>query len=188
MSERIRIVRLALWCVAVAIASNSALAQASAGQDEDSCRRFAQAFYEWYAPLTQNRRLKTAASDVALRQKPDLFAPDLFRALKADSDAQAKTPDDIVGLDFDPFVGSQDPAKRYRAERTTVQGNKCSVEVREVTSNGKVATSGKPEVVAELIRAGGRWQFTDFSYPELNASLMKVLSQLADDRRKYHVP
>lgn len=182
MLKRPEIVRFALSCAAFAIASSTVVAQPSAGTDQDSCRRFAQAFYDWYGPLTL-KRLKGPASDIALQQKPDAFAPELLRALKTDSEAQARASGDIVGLDFDPFVGGQDPADRYEARRVTLQGDTCSVEIWPVWRRGTSTKSAKPDAVAQLIRARASWRFTNFVYPDVNANLKDVLSQLAQERK-----
>src|SRR5690349_11376036 len=71
-------------------------------QDSSSCRRFVQQYYDWYVPLIQKTR-NGPASDVALRRRPEVFNPSLFRALKVDSEASARAKGEIVGLDFDPF-------------------------------------------------------------------------------------
>ena len=56
-------------------------------------------------------------ADIAVQRKAGLFNPDLVRALKIDSEAQSRAKGELVGIDFDPFVGSQDPADRYEATR-----------------------------------------------------------------------
>ena len=163
--------RVGLWCVAFVVSSGCATAQAPARADQDSCRRFVQAFYDWYGPLT---RKETSAPtwERALREKRDDFTPELWQALENDARAQAQAQGDIVGIDFDPFLGSQDPAAHYRVRQVTVQGGKCS--------------AGITNAVVELIYSSGRWRFTDFRYPELKTDLTAVLAQTADDRRKDH--
>jgi len=108
-----------------------------------------------------------------------------LQAMKTDVEAQARTTDDIVGIDFDPFVGSQDPASHYQIQRVLLQGNWCSVEVGHASANRTKAKSDKPDAIAELIRVAGRWQFANFRYPELNTELKKILAELAEDRRKH---
>jgi len=169
-----RIIQLGIWCAVFAITSGSAMAQAPSGADEISCRRFAQAFYDWYAPFTQ-KRLNGPAWDVALQHNADAFAPDLLQALKLDTEAQAQANGEIVGIDFDPFVGSQDPAGRYEARRVTLQENRCSVEVWRASPNDTAAKSEKPEALAELIRDKGHWRFSNFRYPDVNANLVSRL-------------
>ena len=182
MRDHSNILSLGAWCLLAAAASTCAGAQVPAHPDESaSCRRFAQAFYDWYLPVSE-APLKEPASNLALRKKPDVFAADLLRALKADSDAQARVKDDLVGLDFDPFLGSQDPDHRYQARRVTWQDNRCSVEIW--SASAEAARSGKPDVVAQLKQEHGRWQFFNFRYPEQNADLVTVLAQLREEREK----
>jgi hypothetical protein len=93
-----------------------ATAQRTEQPDASSCRRFAQQFYDWYAPLTQ-KEAATPSWDVALEQKSELFSAQLVKLLKADSLARSKAQGELVGLDFDPFVGGQDPADHYDVRR-----------------------------------------------------------------------
>jgi hypothetical protein len=55
--------------------------------ESSSCQRFAQQFYDWYVPFTQQKHLR--ASDVALQRKPTTFSTELLRALRIDSEAQS---------------------------------------------------------------------------------------------------
>ena len=167
----LRAARLGLWCVAFVGASGCAIAQPPAPADQDSCRRFVQAFYDWYAPLTQ-KETNAPTWERALREKRDAFTPALWQALENDARAQAQAQGDIVGIDFDPFLGSQDPAAHYRIRKVTVQGGKCS--------------AGIANAVAELIYTNGHWRFTNVRYPELKTDLTTVLAQTADERRKAH--
>jgi hypothetical protein len=115
-----------------------------------------------------------------------MFSAKLFRALKADREAQANS-GEIVGLDFDPFIGSQDPGDpgdRYEVRRVSRQGNRCSAEVWFSSRANKREISGSPEVVAELALENGKWRFVNFGYPSLNADLLSVLQALREDRRK----
>lgn len=152
-------------------------------QDSSSCRRFVQQFYDWYVPLTQ-KTMKGPASDSALQHKAEVFNPDLLRALKVDSEATAHAKGEIVGLDFDPFVGSQDPADRYEARGVAWRENKCSVEVWDASPTGTADKSRKPDVIADVGFDRGHWQFLNFRYPGLNADLVNVLAQLREERRK----
>jgi hypothetical protein len=69
-----------------------------------------QEFYNWYAPITLNSR--TRAWDLALERRSSVLTRELAQLLRADSAAQAKCKE-LVGLDFDPFLASQDPASHY---------------------------------------------------------------------------
>jgi hypothetical protein len=128
---------------------------------------------------TRNAR----AWDLAVQRKAEAFDPGLLRALKVDSEAAARVKDDIASLDFDPFVGGQDPASRYEARRVTLRDNKCSVEVWPAAPRG--AKSGKPDAVADLALDHGHWQFVNFRYPDVNDDLVNVLARLSEERRKH---
>ena len=113
----------------LAIFSGPAMAQAPVRQAESTaCRKFVQDFYDWYAPLAK-KSLREPAWNLALQRKPEAFSADLLKALKMDSEAAARAKGDIVGLDFDPFVGGQDPAGHYQARDVSWQGETCLIEV-----------------------------------------------------------
>jgi len=151
-------------------------------QESLSCQRFAQKFYDWYVPLTQ-KQLSGPASDVALGRKPTVFSPNLLHALRIDSEAQARAKGELVGLDFDPFLGSQDPADRYEARHATVNGGTCSIGVWRASPTDTAAKMDKPEAVAELRQQNGRWQFVNFRYSVGGPDLLHLLADLRDERR-----
>jgi hypothetical protein len=153
-------------------------------QESSSCRRFVQQYYDWYVPLIEKTR-NGRASDVALQHKAEVFNPGLLRALKVDSEAAARAKGDIVGIDFDPFVGGQDPGGHYEARRVTLRDNTCSVEVWRAPPIDTAAKSGKPDVVADLALDRGHWQFVNFQYPDVNDNLVNVLARLSEERRKH---
>ena len=138
-----------------------------------SPRDFVQEFYSWY---TSSAVQKTPGRvwDVALKNRGSSFAPDLVRQLKADSLAQEKSSGDIVGLDFDPFLYSQEPARHYTVGQVTAKGAGWLVEVRA----GKNAAT-----VAEIAPAGAGWQFVNFHYEE-GQDLLTMLKQMRADREK----
>jgi len=161
-----------------------AIAQAASGQqDTTSCRRFVQDFYDWYVPFTQTT-MNGRPSDIALKRKADLFNPDLVRALKNDSEAQARAKGELVGIDFDPFAGG-DPADHYEARSVTWHAETCSVEVWRASPRDTAAKTGKPEVVAEVTLVHGHWEFRNFRYPDLGSDLLNVLATLREERRKH---
>jgi hypothetical protein len=105
-------------------------------------------------------------------------------ALRIDSEAQARAKGELVGLDFDPFLGSQDPADRYEARHATVNGGTCSVGVWRASPTDTAAKMDKPEAVAELRQQNGRWQFVNFRYSVGGPDLLHLLANLRDERRK----
>ena len=164
-----------LTCVA------QAPAQETSGPTQGSCLRFVQAFYDWYVPLTK-KRMNEPTFDVVLQKKPDVFNSDLLQALRVDSEASAHAKDDIVGIDFDPFIGSQDPANRYEARNAALLNDKCSVEIWRV-SPAAIAKPTKPDVVADVGFDRGHWKFVDFRYPDVKTDLLSVLKTLREERK-----
>jgi hypothetical protein len=161
-----------------------AMAQVAPAPGTSACRQFVQQFYDWYVPSIRTTNSERA-SDLALRRKSDVFNPDLLRAMKVDSEAVARAKGEIDGIDFDPFVGGQDPADHYEARSVTWRHNKCSVEVWRASPTDRVAKPRKPDVTADVMLNGVRWQFLNFRYPDVNADLVTVLARLREERRKH---
>jgi hypothetical protein len=134
-----------------------------------SAQSFVQDFYRRH--LTE---------DAVLKAKPALLTPALQRELKEDYDASAKSPDEIVGLDFDPFLNTQDPCERYEVGKVTMHGtDRASAEIYSVCEGKR---SPKPDVIADVVFANGRWQFDNFHYPDSHEDLLSVLKKLKKDR------
>jgi hypothetical protein len=158
--------------------------QASDAQDtQKSCANFVQSFYDWYITHPDSSR--------ALKERPSAFSPELSRRLKEDHEAQAKAPGDIAGLDFDPFLNSQDPGDPYSVGRIKINDeNTCWAEVHIGSAN---KMSRDAIVAAELANNAGRWQFVNFHYSSANSDfsasvssggLLGLLKDLREARRK----
>lgn len=171
-----------LAIVIVCIASLSFSRSLAYGQQstdhspESSCREFVQAFYDWYVPLLVHEHGDSAYEEV-LKQKKNLFSADLHAKLVEDFEAQAKTPGEIVGLDFDPFLNSQDPSEKFIVRKVVLKDSSCFVTLRGLQS-GK----WMERVTPQLAMRGGNWQFVDFHYGESDtakdSSLLAILSNL----------
>jgi len=155
---------------------------------EASARRFVQDFYNWYVPASAHAKgpawdLATGSIRKGFRAKGKQwsFSPNLTKALHEDFLASSKNKGEIVGLDFDPFLNSQDPASRYVAQKVEQKGNKYFVSVHGVMA-GKLAA--KPDVIAQVEKQKGTWHFTNFIYPG-NGHLLTVLKNLKRDRQKH---
>lgn len=160
------------------------LRQAQDAQDiQKSCHTFVQSFYDWYAQRPGLPR--------ALRYRPLAFSPEIYRALKEDEEAQAKAPGEIVGLDFDPFLNSQDPIEHYVVGRIRLKGDdSCWAEVHAGLAGAK---SKESYVAAELANSDGRWHFVNFQYSSANSDfsasvstggLLTLLKELREAREK----
>jgi hypothetical protein len=174
------------WALSLCLLfSGLCLAQGAPQSPEtSSCQRFAQQFYDWYVPFTQER-LHMPASDVALQRRAALFSYELLHALRIDSEAQARAKE-LVGLDFDPFLGSQDPADHYEARQVTVQNGTCSVGVWRASPTDTAAKMDRPEAVAQLKRQNGRWRFANFTYPTGGPDLLHLLANLREERQEHN--
>jgi hypothetical protein len=142
-------------------------------------RGFVQDFYRWYVPIALKDN-KVPASDIALKEKPAAFSAQLLKALKEDSEAAANSPGDIVGIDWDPFLNSQDPDDHYEVGRIVKKGETYRADIHSVESGKK---SAKPDVIAEVGKENGRWVFLDF-YSNDGNGLLAVLKSLKADREK----
>ena len=148
---------------------------------ETSCRQFVQQFYDWYLPKTQ--RWKGRPDDLVLKEKPAVLSPELTKGLKEDSAAQSKSHDDIVGLDFDPFLNSQDDGfERCTAGKTVIQGASCRVDVSCNFPKQKTELLVTPE----LHFTSGQWIFVNFHYTVDGKAynLLTMLKDLSDERKK----
>ncbi len=146
---------------------------------QDSPQAFVQNFYNWYIPIALNSK-KGPASDIALRTKAVLFSKELAKALREDSQAQAKAHGEIVGIDWDPFLNSQDPENQYEAVKVTQIGDRYFVDVYGLNSGKR---SEKPDVVAELRLDAGKWVFVNFHSVD-GHNLLASLKSLSESRHK----
>jgi len=150
-----------------------------------SAKGFVQSFYTWYIPqMTKN--VPVPSDQRILKERASSFSPTLLAMLKEDMAASAKVTDEIVGLDFDPFINGQDTPTRYLAGKV-IPKDKCYwVEVFDVSSGKK---GNRPAVTPEVKFVKGQWIFTNFHYgktniPE-NENLISILKALKASRLQY---
>ena len=145
-----------------------------------SSREFVQKFYESYVPKALAGRTEPAWQ-FAIDKMSARFDGALLKALKDDLAAQARSSGEIVGLDFDPFLNSQDPAGRYEAGSARQEGKIYLVDVYPVTSGKR---SKEPGVVAELAYKNGHWRVVNFRYPGSD-DLLTILKKLKASRESH---
>jgi hypothetical protein len=146
----------------------------------DSPGKFVQDFYNWYVPLAKHSPNETS-SDVALKKRSADFSAELKKALLEDSAAAAKSPGEIVGIDWDPFLNSQSTVDRCTIGNTTEKNGAFRVEVYDYLDGKK---DKKPQIIAEVKSENGHWIFVNFWNPD-KGNLLDELRQLAKDRKKY---
>jgi hypothetical protein len=145
---------------------------------------FMQQFYDWYVPLALKASAKPAWT-LAMSEKGAIFDPDLARALKTDAEAQDKVVGEIVGLDFDPFLASQDPDRKYVVGSVARKGDRYWADVYGLSS-GKMRA--RPDVIVELQEKDAKWIIVDFHYPGGGKDLLTTLKLLQRDRPKTSRP
>ena len=161
-------------------------AASPASPSERQAGVFVQNFYNWYLAKQKsamNRRNAVAGWELAIKEKPGNFSPDLLKALKEDLEASEKVLGEIVGLDFDPILNAQDIAGKCEAGKVTQVGDRYLVEVYGYWEGKK---NPKPDVTPELALRDGLWVFTNFHYGKskfpVNENLISILRQLKKDR------
>jgi Protein of unknown function (DUF3828) len=180
---------IALILFSFGVGMLQAQTRTTSSQPQD-CGRFVQQFYNWYvakenALAKRNSVGVESALEATLREKRSSFSPELVKGLQEDLAASKKSPEEVVGLDFDPFLNAQDIAERYLVGKITPKGDHCLVEVFGVWGGKK---NSNPDVVPELVFENGQWVFTNFHYGKtsipVNENLVSVLQILKKDRKK----
>jgi hypothetical protein len=153
MKEKLFVLSMIILCM---VTLSDLKAQAPVNEKAEA-KAFVQKFYDWYLPLYNkpiDRKALVRASIAALNQRPEYFDEPLRKALLEDAAEQAKHPHELVGLDFDPFLAAQDNVLSYKLGDIKQVGNKFWIEV-----------SVGDHIIAEVMKAGSSWKFTDFIYP-----------------------
>jgi hypothetical protein len=146
----------------------------------DDARRAVADFYSWYVPLARG----TPQADMrAVRERPSTFSPQLVDALRADSVASAASPSEVVGLDGDPFLNSQDPCEQYAPVNSSERDGHFFV---DVLGSGGCAAHTTPDVTVDVAPVAGRLVFNNFIFSSKpRADLLATLSDLAAARKPH---
>jgi hypothetical protein len=169
---------IAVFLVLAPYALSQKNASAAQSNSRQGCRKFVQHCYDWYVPIALKESNENAAN-VALRLKPDAFAPSLRLLLQRDLNAQSKATE-IVGVDYDPILATQDASERFVIEGEEMRGSRCLV-----TVNGIEAGVKREKVVAEAGFSDGKWRFVNFHYGSGNKrwNLIQNLKDLEAARK-----
>lgn len=174
---------LSIFAVTVNLAAwSGSVSAAPSTNDIQSCRRFVQSFYHWYtAPGSKEDQL-----GITLKTRPNDFSPSLLRMLKEDAAAQAKVTGELVGLDFDPVLATNDtPYETYAVGKVYAKGGTYWGEIYGIHDKKQ---SDKPVLQPEMAFRNGHWQFVNFHYQPgkypVNENLISILEVLKKDREK----
>lgn len=182
-----RSIVLGLLCTAAYGAEPSAVKPKAPKQNTQAqaAQAFVQGFYDWYVE-TSKRSHDQWPMDAALKSRRWPMSEAIIAGLKADEAAAAKDPDEVVGIDFDPFLNAQDECFPYKAGQATQNGDRFEVQVFD----SKTACPGDPNpqlptVIVQVEPHKGSWIFTDFIYPgPPQQDLLGVLKALKEERDK----
>lgn len=134
------------------------LTQVGADQQK-SCGKFVQGFYDWYI----NGRLKGLNgpdwSDVRDR-KPPVLSAELSRLLEREQ-ASDEVAGDIGAIDFDPFIAAQDWDGPFVVKDVSVTGTRCRA---KVFGYWKGKLKSRENVEPELEFSDRKWLFINFHY------------------------
>lgn len=126
-----------------------------------SPREFVESFYQWYVPRAHSQTMDRPC-EIALKYKRSAFSPQLAELMREDSAAQARC-EDLVGINWDPFLNYQEVADRYVVGRIILKGQTYMADVYAVRSGEQ---REKPDVTAEFVEKDGHWFFVNFHYPD----------------------
>jgi hypothetical protein len=160
-----------LMACAVLLSPRTAVGQ----MERESCQDTVDGFYKWYVPKAITKSSNGLdAWEFAIKTQAAVFSRELLELLRGESTIQDKNQD--AGLDFDPFLNTQDTAGRYVVDKVELRSGICRAEIFGIYSGMKAK---RPDVVSELIVQDGRWVFATFYYkksvhPE-NADLLSLL-------------
>lgn len=140
----------------------------------DSVREFVAEFYHWYM-----LQASTASSDrlwySVLDHRASVLDDDLRTAMLRDREEQRAARGELVGLESDPFLNSQDPCATYSVTGVVRDGQRFRVEIRPECGTAREAQAPFHAVVA---RSDGAWVFVDVEYPdEFGRTLLKRLER-----------
>src|ERR1700730_1157258 len=129
---------------------------------------FVQKFYNWYVPFSAHS--KTLACKEVLKAHPEYFSRALAPMLKKNIADMERTGG--LGLDFDPFLNSQDPPSKYVVGPADGTDEGYAMKVYSVRDGRRAS---KPDVIAVVENQHNSWVLTNFHYPEQGTSLRQLL-------------
>lgn len=136
-----------------------------------SPREYVQGFYKWYAARVSSGNTDLTWMKILKLARWDL-SPELASLLEEDAAAQSHCRE-IVGIDFDPFLFSQDPAKKYEVGAIEQKGDKYWAKIYAAEDRER---SSAPDVIAEIARrSDGGWFFVNFYNPRTGTKLLAIL-------------
>ncbi len=145
------------------------------GMDKNfSATAFVQDFVHWYLPLAIKNDAVPSWT-VAIRTRRSIFSKTLYEQLRCDAVAE-KEHEDVVGLDFDPFLYSQDPDTDYAVKMVNKNGN-----IYRISISPKNSPNVKEYSIVDLSFGIGGWKIENVEYPG-SGTLLSALAALRKER------
>ena len=166
---RISMMKACCWLVLLMLPCSVAAQSGGSKEVSKSPREFVQEFYKWYVPKALNSKI-TRAWDAALKYKSAAFGYELAQLLREDSAAQAKC-EELIGIDFDPFLNTQDPTIGYEVGEIKQNDKHYQADIYSVESGKR---NEKSRVSADIVENQGYWVFVNFLYSD-GGDLLKIL-------------
>ncbi|MBD1385640.1 hypothetical protein IDJ75_10155 [Mucilaginibacter rigui] len=159
----------------------------SPAKDKESAKAFVQKFYSWYVALYNK---DTPKSDlIALKKYPAYFDKTLGEALVRDYTEQPQNAGEILGLDADPFLSSQDTGFDYLAGDVKQVGDKFLIDIHSGTAGEpkKEILKSETVLIAQVSNVNNQRRFINFLYPakQGGGNLLATLASLRKDRQEW---
>ncbi len=155
------------------------LALANLSAEQRAAMTFAEQLLERYLGDVDQTVERPAGWSPLQEIERDL-TPQLATALKADREASANSDEEVVGLDFDPFVNAQDICGPYQARGAVLFDGNMDVVIYNGCGWGHPFV---PDVVYVLQRRDDRWLLADIRYPG-GPTLLQMLEYNAEQRNR----
>jgi hypothetical protein len=171
------------------VVSCSNTSKHSVVNDKENAKVFVQNFYDWYKKL-YNQGV-TATDNIGtdaymIKHKPQYLDDSLLNAFIEYYKAEPKEADEIVGLDFDPILDSQDIGWDYQTGKVRQVGDKFFIDIHcDIHGKPKdTILASPPIIVAEVVKNNGQWKFVNFLYPPPEGKGEDLLKMLADSKKE----
>jgi hypothetical protein len=161
----------------MAFSAVNANARPHVPNDADQAAKFVRSFYAWYLPAASAMKEEPAWRQILTARRSALDS-NLAEALATDLAAQEKVDGEIVGLDFDPFLDSQDPCEHYYVRDVSQRAGTFLVRVISKCEN----TSSHASFVVIVRKKSERWVICNLDYGG-GVDLLDVLSRLKANRK-----
>lgn len=157
--------RLALLLLMCFTWSSQLAAQSRPPEDNESCKRFTQTFYNWYVSKVFGSFDHKGTDPLleALDYEGHPFSSELVQGIRKVRAEEKKSHEAV--LDFDPILNTQDPAEHYLVREVTERNGHFLAEIYGVWDRPPADLGKGPQVVAEMTNKQGRWIFNNFHYP-----------------------